>query len=96
MRSSGLTHEQRVRLNALAVLGGICIQCGETDPRVLDIDHKFGGGTQERRAGRHHRQLWRAIIAGTEDKNLYQVLCANCHRRKEYATQRNTAEDQKE
>jgi hypothetical protein len=90
-----LTHEQRVRAKALSLLGGRCVVCGEDDPTVLDIDHKLGGGTQERRAGRHHRQLWRALINGTEDVKLYQILCANDHRRKD-ASKRYTEKDQKE
>lgn len=88
------THEQRVRRRALSILGGKCVKCGEDDPAVLDIDHKLGGGTRERRAGRHHRQLWRAIINGSADTNLYQILCANCHRRKDYDTKRYPTEDQ--
>jgi hypothetical protein len=77
-------HALEVRLAALEILGGKCIVCGTTDVRVLDIDHKHGGGTKERKLGIHHRMLERMIIAGKVDLDHYQILCANDHRVKTY------------
>src|ERR1019366_8045405 len=47
---------------AIAALGGKCARCGITDPRVLQIDHVSGGGSQERRSpGFRLPRLYKAI-----------------------------------
>jgi len=56
-----------------------CIDCGETDPIVLDFDHVRG----EKTAGvsvmlRNHRS-WELIET---EITKCDVRCANCHRRK--------------
>lgn len=53
-----------------------CIDCGETDPVVLEFDHlreKFAGVTVLAARGYNWRQ-----IAAEIDK--CEVVCANCHR----------------
>lgn len=74
------TYDQRARLRlrlaAVAALGGFCTACGISDPRVLEIDHINGGGSQEfRTIGSPGVQ--RKLAAG--DTAGYQLLCANCH-----------------
>lgn len=55
-----------------------CVDCGETDPVVLEFDHVYG---EKRRAV--SKMLgsfsWAAIAAEMEK---CEVRCANCHRRK--------------
>jgi hypothetical protein len=54
-----------------------CLDCGETDPVVLEFDHlrdkRFSIG------GHLVRQSWRSILAEIEK---CEVVCANCHRRR--------------
>lgn len=61
------------RLKAIAILGGICVKCGFTDWKALQIDHIYGGGTYE---GTHV-----ALEEVLRRRNLekYQLLCANCN-----------------
>jgi hypothetical protein len=54
-----------------------CIDCGETDPVVLEFDHlrdkSFSIG------GKLTTQTWSAILAEIEK---CEVVCSNCHRRR--------------
>ncbi len=57
-----------------------CVDCGETDPRVLEFDHKG-----ERPKFRAVSQLIRSqcsLVKVQEEINKCEVRCANCHRRK--------------
>jgi len=62
-------------------LGGSCAQCGFTDIRALQIDHKNGDGSAQRREiGGLHR-MYRDIL---KNPVPYQLLCANCNWIKRY------------
>ena len=64
------------RTKALQILGNKCVHCGNTDYRVLQIDHVDGGGTHERQViSTHgiHDRIVKGHIQG------YQLLCANCN-----------------
>lgn len=64
------------RYEIIALLGGECIICGETDIRCLQIDHINGGGTKERRgnSGGYYKNILEKIKGGSKE---YQILCAN-------------------
>lgn len=65
----------RVRVRALMLLGGMCEICGINDSRVLQIDHKNGGGNKElKRLGGDG--IARRVLRNPND---YQLLCANCN-----------------
>lgn len=55
-----------------------CVDCGETDPRVLDFDHihnkKHNVSTLLRK-----EYSWNSIL---EEAEKCEVRCANCHRKK--------------
>lgn len=56
-------------------LGSKCCKCGNSDERVLHIDHIDGGGSAERKGKSQlsqYRLMW-------QDMEKYQLLCANCH-----------------
>lgn len=54
-----------------------CIDCGETDPVVLDFDHV---GTKSFEIGQSlPYRNWPTILAEIEQ---CEVVCANCHRRR--------------
>ena len=78
------TRNQLYRLDVFGKFGGVCNHCGFHDLRALQIDHKFGGGTAERRLIKDTYQLVRNISKGRVDINLYQLLCANCNWIKRY------------
>lgn len=59
--------------------GSICELCSHSDIRVLELDHRAGGGTQDRKA-RRPSQLYRDLVSGKEDKCRFRLLCANCNR----------------
>lgn len=71
-----ISSNKRARELALQKLGGVCVHCGFSDPRALQIDHISGGGNQERNTiGRF--AICRKIASG--DTDGYQILCANCN-----------------
>lgn len=75
-RARNVKYRAKLRAEALAHMGGRCIRCGADDPRVLQIDHIWGGGRiEKRKIG--DSAIHRKILAG--DTEPYQLLCANCH-----------------
>ena len=73
------SYTQRRTAQIHTLLGGKCKHCGEKDTRVLQIDHVYGDGAQERREGLSRMQLYRNIEKETK---RYQLLCANCNWKK--------------
>ena len=75
-------HKQRLRVERTAYLleyfrVNPCVDCGETDPVVLEFDHlrdklfDIGPALVQKR--------WRAVLSEIEK---CEVVCANCHRRR--------------
>lgn len=60
-----------------------CQKCGESDIRVLHINHINGGGSKEHKELKAHG-LRKAIIEGKRDTVDLNVLCANCNTLFEY------------
>jgi len=54
-----------------------CVDCGETDPLVLEFDHLDDKSFAIARALRE--RSWEAILA---EISKCEVCCANCHRRR--------------
>ena len=54
-----------------------CVDCGETDPVVLEFDHLRDKHFEISRA--LHGRNWQAILNEIEK---CEVVCANCHRRR--------------
>lgn len=78
-RNTGMFQPQikyrKDRENIVDFLGGVCVRCGYSDKRALQIDHIDGGGCAESRS-MTRQALYRKIYA---DPTPYQVLCANCN-----------------
>lgn len=67
------------------MLGSKCTNCGHSDVRVLQIDHRYNDGNKLKRGGRirgFDRTHFAAIIRGDDPLDRYQLLCANCHQLK--------------
>lgn len=70
------------RAVVVKLLGGRCVNCGNSDVRVLQIDHKHNDGNKLKRGGRirgFDLKHFNAIIRGEDPLDRYQLLCANCH-----------------
>lgn len=71
-------YRERIRLDAIAALGGCCECCGMDAPDVLEFDHRKA--LLRRTNGirtRDTTSACREILAG--GAALYMLLCANCH-----------------
>ena len=67
---------RKLRLSVLNQYGGKCACCNEDRHEFLVIDHKYGGGNQDRKYNKEniYRRLRRE---GFPDS--FQVLCQNCN-----------------
>ena len=79
----GRTAYCKIRKEIFNLLGNKCKKCNNEDPRVLQIDHVFGGGNRETEKNyyRYHKRVLKEIKEGS---NKYQLLCANCNCIKRY------------
>jgi hypothetical protein len=56
-----------------------CVDCGETDPLVLDFDHREPSLKSDEVSRMVYHRPWRVVL---EEIEKCDVRCANCHRRK--------------
>lgn len=69
------------RAEVHAIFGSRCARCGNDDWRVLELDHVAGGGNADRVSGRIDKAYSRPMIEfARANRQLFQLLCANCHR----------------
>jgi len=76
MRASLNKYHKRMRLDLLGFLGGVCVHCGFSDARALQIDHVNGGGTKQRKELGRDTKYSQYIREHTTE---FQLLCANCN-----------------
>lgn len=73
------SHKARLwdrKKEVIASLGGKCVRCGNSDIRVLDINH-----IDRDRKDRHKQYSWlRRLKDWEKHKDNIELLCANCHR----------------
>jgi len=70
------------RAKVLEHLGGVCVQCGFSDERALQVDHIKGGGSQARRKYTCAQTIYNQVL--DDDGTHFQLLCANCNWIKRY------------
>jgi len=75
MRAYAKTYNKNLRQRVLSLIGARCCRCGFDDARALQIDHKYGGGTKERRRFSYTTYYLHTL----HHPENYQVLCANCN-----------------
>ena len=67
----------KLKKQVMDKLGSVCVRCGFTDIRALQVDHISGGGVHEYRNNPSGpRGIYRKILS---DSTGYQLLCANCN-----------------
>lgn len=86
--------QYRKRLEFIEQLGGQCVNCGESNPIILDFDHIHNDGAA------HRRELKRVTIVRHFSKHgvnteQFQLLCKNCNWAKEYKRRKNAKRKQK-
>jgi len=79
IRSKSLRCYYRLRRSVLSSLGGRCAECGVKDPLVLEVHHVEQNGGLHRRS-RGVWGYWRDVV---RNPDLFRLLCANCHTRRE-------------
>lgn len=77
--------EVRKRRRAAAInhLGGVCVKCGFSDWRGLQIDHINGMGTKLRAHKKSDTTYYNQVLASVPNE-IFQLLCANCNQIKRY------------
>ncbi len=88
-----LNSRERHRLakaNAIEKLGGVCINCGITDLRLLTINHRNGTNKAKRISG---WPLYCSILKGTVDISEFDVRCWNHNALYEYERGRISLQD---
>ena len=67
---------KRARLSLIIELGGICVDCGNSNLAELEIDHKF----RRKWDLRKHEQSWRVSIYRREAREgKLTVRCISCN-----------------
>jgi len=56
-----------------------CVRCGCKDIRILEINHKEGGGNKERKGFHYGRILYKDILEGKRNKKDLECLCKVCN-----------------
>lgn len=65
----------KAKIMVIDMLGGKCCKCGNTDIRVLQVNHINGGGSKEVRGW----TLYRKMVSGERKTDDLNLLCANCN-----------------
>lgn len=79
-------YKVKARLEAFSILGkSKCSKCGNTDMRVLQLDHIKGDGYK---AKREYFRTMKEIVELKKNpakfRSVFQVLCSNCNWIKRY------------
>lgn len=79
----------RNRIRVILKLGGKCVCCPQIDVRVLQINHKNGGGNREQISRwTNKNSLIISILDGTRQVDDLEIRCANCNVLQEYESGR--------
>jgi hypothetical protein len=82
----------RLKLRVIALLGGSCVGCGNSNPLVLTVNHLDNrrGGGQRSHTG---QALYRAVLRTKEPHRHYDLRCLNCQALYEYETGKRSLPD---
>lgn len=76
---------RNIKIAVIELLGGRCVECGNTDVRVLQLDHVNDDGYLDRPKFGAGVVLARAILSGKRSVEGLQILCGNCHHLKSWS-----------
>jgi hypothetical protein len=66
-------------LNLISKNNPCCIRCGCNDIRLLEINHKNGGGGEEYKRGKLSTKFWLDIRMGRRKIDDLEILCRVCN-----------------
>lgn len=72
------------RDKVLEMFGSKCNNCGNSDVRVLQLDHRLGALEARDEYLRSGSSLYEALAGGRKREEDFQLLCANCNAIKKY------------
>ena len=79
LQHARMTRNNNMRNMLIYLSDNPCVDCGETDPIVLEFDHVIGEKKWSISKGAHSACKWSTIL---EEIQKCEVRCANCHRKK--------------
>ena len=81
VRESQRLEKQRKKIKIHTLLGSVCVRCGFSDIRALQIDHINGGGYIERKSYPTNPKKYYSdiLLSIKKEEGKYQLLCANCN-----------------
>lgn len=71
--------QNQSRLAIIARLGNVCVRCGFSDIRALQVDHIHGGGAKHARSLSSGPTYYKNILNDPNFATKFQCLCANCN-----------------
>jgi len=79
--SPATRYRKKQKLKLYTILGGfICVECGETREKCLQIDHKKGSMKLDLKRFGNYKKMLKYYIDNPEiAKDILQILCANCN-----------------
>ena len=83
-------YRNRVKTQVIELLGGKCVGCGATDPRILTVNHKNGDGAKWRKLNstKSSYNLYRRALKGKIPIDTIDLRCYNCNILYEYESGR--------
>jgi hypothetical protein len=70
---------KRVFFKVSGSISPVCVRCGCDDTRLLEINHKNGGGAKEMQNGKGSTRFYLDIANGTRDTDDLELLCKPCN-----------------
>jgi len=73
---------EQYRANILNIISNnnpLCVRCGCDDIRLLEVNHKNGGGGKELRGGKLSSKFYQDICAGKRKTDDLELLCKVCN-----------------
>lgn len=70
---------RNLRKQVIELLGGKCIYCGCEAPEALEINHKNGGGYNEKYYKKYRTSFYLDILKGRRTKDDLELTCRVCN-----------------